>query len=164
MTKKLKLPILLLAVVIMLSVFYIKEAQNSDITGDVLGNNLNTSSLNPDFTEARLQSIDEVNAKILEYQNDIASGTLTAAEVKEANAMINELIEQKNLEVSLESSLMDSLGYDDVYVFIEDEYAVINIFTDEIVDQTDFVSISRLAQATFDTSYVVKVEVTNSLE
>lgn len=164
MTKKLKLPILLLAVVIMLSVFYIKEAQNADLTDDVSSPNLNSQTLNPDFTEARLQSIDEVNSLIEGYQNDIASGSLTSLEVKEANEMINELIELKNLEVSLETALKSSLGYDDVLVEIEDGYAVINVYTDEIIDQADFVSIARLTEATFDTSYIVKVEVTNSLE
>ena len=164
MTKKLKLPILLLAVVIMLSVFYIKEAQNNDDVGNVSGSNLNSSTLNPDFTEARIQSIDEINAKIKEYENDIASGELTANEIKEVNAIIDDLVTQKNLEFSLEMSLMDTLGYDDVYVGIEDEYAVINIYTDDIVDQSDFVKISRLVEATFNTSYIVKVEVTNSIE
>lgn len=56
MKKKLRLPILLLAVVVMMSIFYIHEANK---TTDPVGSpSLDSSTTNPDYAEARMKSIE----------------------------------------------------------------------------------------------------------
>ena len=100
---------ILLAVVVMLSVFYIKEADKT--IDPVGGSSLEQSSTNPDFAEARLQSIQEVNAIIEDCEMKIASGKLTAVEVERENALINSLKEIKVNEIALEEMIMAALDY-----------------------------------------------------
>ena len=73
MKKKLKLPILLLALVAMMSIFYIKEARNSIDDKETNGDVLNSTNLNPEFSELRLKHLEEVNLELGEYEEKIAS-------------------------------------------------------------------------------------------
>ena len=163
MKKKLKLPILLLAVVIMLSIFYIKEANNNP-ADPTSGTDLTTSSLNPDFTEARLQSIEETNAEIDELEESIASGTLSASEVKEATNRITELKSIKHQEAALEQSLIEMNNYDDVLVLLGEESLVINIYTEEDITVSKFIELGKMAKENFGSNTVVKVKTTSSNE
>ena len=79
MKKRLRLPILLLAVVVMLSIFYIREANKT--TEPVGGPSLDSTTTNAEYAEARLESIALVNSLIDECEAKIASGKLTAKEV-----------------------------------------------------------------------------------
>lgn len=164
MGKKLKLPILLLAVVLMLSIFYIKEAQDGAIKEPVDGGNVVVSPLNPEFTEGRLLSIEKANELINGYKEVIASGELSAKEVSDANALINEILDIKHNEIALEQAISTSLDYDDILVLVLDEYLVISVYTEEELSATNFISIARLAKSVFEDEYIVKVEVTNPLE
>ena len=161
MRKKLSLPILLLAVVVMLSVFYIKEADKT--IDPVGGSSLEQSSTNPDFAEARLQSIQEVNAIIEDCEMKIASGKLTAVEVERENALINSLKEIKVNEIALEEMIMAALDYEDVLVLIEDNFVMIDIYTDEEISVANFIKVSRLAKERFSSDYTVKVSTTTSV-
>lgn len=163
MKKKLRLPILLLAVVIMLSIFYVKEAQN-DLDTPTGGSDLQTSTLNPDFTEARLLSISEVNTQIEEYEVSIASGSLNASEVLEATAKIAELRELKHQEVSLEETIIELNQYDDVLVLLGEDYLVIDIYTEEDVAVSQFIEMAKLAKETFGNDCKIKVKTTNKDE
>ena len=55
MKKKIKLPILLLAVVVMMSIFYINEANK--VTEPVDSPNLDTVTTNQEFAEARSKKL-----------------------------------------------------------------------------------------------------------
>lgn len=160
MKKKLSLPILLLAVVVMLSIFYIKEA---DKTSDpVAGPSLEQTTTNADYAEARLQSITEVNALILECEQKIASGKLSMDEVLEQNEMISSLKETKINEIALEEMIMASLDYDDVLVLLEGDYLMIDIYTDEELTVATFIKVSRLAKEKFPNDVTVKLSSTSS--
>lgn len=163
MKKKLKLPILLLAVVIMLSIFYIKEAKNTPTT-PANGDDLETSTLNPDFTEARLLSIEEANSQIKEWEESIASGSLTATQVKETTAKISNLKEVKHQEVALEETLIELNKYDDVLVLLGEEYLVIDIYTEEDITVAKFIELAKLAKESFGRECKVKVKTTNNSE
>lgn len=160
MKKKLRLPILLLAVVIMLSIFYIKEATDNP-TAPTNGDNLNASTLNPDFTEARLLSIEEANTQIEQWEESIASGTLSASEVKETTAKIANLREVKHQEVALEETIIELNNYDDVLVLLGEEYLVIDIYTEDDIAVSKFIEMARLAQESFGSECKVKVKTTN---
>ena len=164
MGKKLKLPILLLAVVLMLSIFYIKEAQNGELNEPVDGGNVVISPLNPEFTEGRLLSIQKANESINEYKASIASGELSAKEVEETTALINEILDIKQNEIALEQAIATALNYDDILVLVIDNYLVVSVYTEEEVTTNNFIAIARLAKSMFDDEYIVKVEVTNPLE
>ena len=164
MGKKFKLPILLLAVVVMLSIFYIKEAQNGDINNPVDGGNVTISPLNPEFTEGRLLSINKANELIEGYQKEIASGELTAKEVEETNVLITEILNIKHNEIALEQAISAALSFDDILVLVEDEYLVVSVYTEEEVTPNNFIAIARIAKSVFDEDYIIKVEVTNPLE
>ena len=163
MGKKLKLPILLLAVVVMLSIFYIKEVQNGEINNPVDGGNVVVSPLNPEFTEGRLLSIAKTNELIEGYQKEIASGNLSAEEVLETTALINELLELKDNELALEQAIAQTLKYDDIFVLADGEYIIVNVYTEEEFNQANFIAVARIAKTIFEDS-IVKVELSNPLE
>ncbi len=164
MKKKLRLPILLLAVVIMLSIFYIKEARNKQPDAPVNGTNVETSTLNPEFTEARLLSIEEANTQIKEWEASIAGGNLTAAEVEATTKKINQLRETKHKEVALEESLMELNQYDDVLVLLGEEYLVIDIYTEEDIVVSKFIEMAKMAKQSFGSDCKVKVKTSSNLE
>lgn len=160
MKKKLRLPILLLAVVVMMSIFYIHEANKT--TEPVGLPSLDTTTTNPEFAEARMKSIEEVNALIEESEAKIASGKLSVAEVEKENALITSLRQTKIDEIALEEMLMASLNFEDVLVLLEDNYIVIDVYTEEELTKATFISISRLAKEKFNSNYTVKVSTTSS--
>ncbi len=155
MKKKLRLPILLLAVVVMMSIFYIHEARNTD--EPVSAPNLQTTSTNPDYAEARIKSIEEVNALIEESEAKIASGQLSAVEIEKENALITSLRQNKVNEIALEEMIMASLDFDDVLVLLEGDFIVVDVYTEEELTKATFISISRLAKEKFSSSYTVKL-------
>lgn len=154
--KKLKLPLLLLAVVVMMSIFYIHESKEPTLPVGGDGEYEGTS-LNPEYAESRLASIEEVNLLIEEKQNLIASGTLSVSEVEDLTNEILDLKETKVNEVALEEMLIEALSFDDVLVMLEGEYLVIDIYTNEDITTEVFISVSRLAKEKFDSNYKVKV-------
>ncbi|MDE7263978.1 MAG: hypothetical protein K2N64_04895 [Anaeroplasmataceae bacterium] len=159
MKKKLRLPILLLAVVVMMSIFYIHEANK---TTDPVGSpSLDTSTTNPEFAEARMKSIEEVNALIQESEAKIASGSLSVAQIEVENAKIASLRQTKVNEIALEEMIMASLNFEDVLVLLENEVLVIDVCTKEELTKATFISISRLAKEKFNTNYTVKLSTTS---
>lgn len=155
MKKKFRLPILLLAVVVMMSVFYIHEANQPSEPVD--SPNLEMTTTNPEYAEARLRSIEEVNSLIEESEAKIASGTLSLEEVEKENEMISSLKETKMNEIALEEMIMASLNFDDVLVLLEEEYIVIDVYTEDEITTEVFISVSRLAKEKFDENYIVKL-------
>ncbi|MDE7105667.1 MAG: hypothetical protein K2O22_00700 [Anaeroplasmataceae bacterium] len=160
MKKKLRLPILLLAVVVMMSIFYIHEANKT--TDPVSSPSLGTSTTNPDFAEARMKSIEEVALLIEEAEAKIASGTLTVAQVEEENAKITSLRQTKMNEIALEEMIMASMDFDDVLVLLQEEVLVIDVCTETDLTKANFISISRLAKEKFSSNYTVKLSSTSN--
>ena len=154
--KKLKLPILLFAVVIMMSVFYIHESKQPTVPVDN-GDGLQGVSINPEYAETRLANIEEVSLLIEEKEKKIAEGNLSVNEIEIINSEIDFLRETKVKEVALEEMLIEALSFEDVLVILEDEYLVIDIYTDEELTKDIFISVTRLAKEKFDSNYKVKV-------
>ena len=154
--KKLKLPILLFAVVVMMSIFYIHESKQPTVPVDN-GSELEEASLNPEYAEARLSNIEQVNLLIEEKEKKIAGGNLGVNEIEIINSEIDFLRETKIKEVALEEMLIEALSFDDVLVVLEEEYIVIDVYTNSDVTKEVFISVSRLAKEKFDSNYKVKV-------
>ena len=140
----------------MMSIFYIHESKEPTLPVDGSGE-YEGVSLNPEYAESRLASIEEVNLLIEEKQELIASGTLSVSEVENLTNEILELKETKVNEVALEEMLIEALSFDDVLVMLEGEYLVIDIYTNEEITAEVFISVSRLAKEKFDSNYKVKV-------
>ena len=160
MKKKIKLPILLLAVVVMLSIFYIREANKT--VEPVGGSSLESTTTNAMYAEARLESIAEVNSLIKECEAKIASGELTSTEVELQNALISMYKQNKIYEIELEEMIMAALNYDDVLVLLEEDYIVIDIYTEEELTVETFIKVSKLAKEKFSADYTVKVSTTSN--
>ena len=160
MKKKLKLPILLLAVVVMLSIFYIKEAQKPNETPTNSGN-VETSTLNPEFTEARLQGINEVNQLIAELESKIASGTLSSSEVLAATTEIERLRGVKQQEASLEKQIIEMKSYDDVLVLLNEDDLMVDVYSEEALDELAAAQIALTAMQCFGSNVQIEVKNTN---
>lgn len=160
MKKKLRLPILLLAVVVMMSIFYIHEANKTN--EPVAGPSLDITTTNPDFSEARMQSIAEVNALIEEAEAQIASGTLSLDEVKACNDRIASLKQTKVNEIALEEMIMASLNVNDVLVLLEGDDLLIDVYMEEELTKATFISVARLAMEKFDSNYTIKLSKTSN--
>ena len=161
MKSKLRLPILLMAIVIMLSIFYIKEAQNNGQDGPVNGGDLTTVTLNPEFTEARINRIEEVNSEIEELEEILASGGISMEKIISTNAMINDLKAIRQLEVGLEEQIVDTLNYNDVLVILADDEVIIDVYTDLEVSILEKVEILQMAANSFS-SYAENYSITVS--
>ena len=162
MKTKFKLPMLLLAVVVMMSIFYINEATKTD--EPVVAPSLESTTKNPDFAEARIKSIEEVNALIEESEAKIASGKLSVAEVELETNLINSLRQTKVDEIALEEMIMSALNYEDVLVLLEEEYLIVDVYTEEELTREVFINISRLAKEKFDANYKLKLTSSTSEE
>lgn len=156
MKRKLKLPILLLAAVAMMSIFYIKEASKDIGDQNTGADTLDSSVLYPEFSELRLEHLEEVNLTLTEYEAKIASGELNASEVSECTALMDDIKRNVDLEMKFEDALLESYDYDDVLVLIADDLIDVRIYTDQDV-RKNAVSIMRLVGEHFDGYRTIKI-------
>ena len=124
----------------------------------------NTSSLNPDFTEARLLSLEEVDTKVSELEASISSGDLSASEVLEITNQINSIKDIKHKEVSLENALIEANNYDDVLVLLGEEYLIVDVYTEEEITTQTFIEIAIMAKESFGSDVNIKLKTTNNSE
>ena len=115
------------------------------------------TTANPVYAETRLSNIAEVNLLIEEKEKKIASGNLSVNEIEIINSEIDFLRETKIKEVALEEMLIEALSFDDVLVVLDEEYIVIDVYTNSNVTKEVFISVSRLAKEKFNSNYKVKV-------
>lgn len=156
MLKKNKLPIFLLALVIMLSIFYITD---SKVTGDDPGANpVNGETKYAAYATMRLELLEERTSAIEEYETQIASGELSNVEIENLMILVDAIYEQSYTEVALENELI-ALGYDDVLVYVLDGKVNIDILTDSFT-ASEFVSIALLSKEKFDSNYTVSIHTT----
>lgn len=158
MIKKCILPIFLLAMVVVLSVFYIK--QSTDDSSNPASNNNDDTTVLSDFANKRLEVLEQRSSKIDELEAVIASGTLTNSEITQTVDEINDLYYLKYTEVELED-LIVGLGYTDSLVIIDDVNVSVTIIDDELTS-SDFISIANLVKNKIGNNYKLTVEAINS--
>ena len=156
MKRKLKLPILLLAAVAMRSIFYIKEASKDIGDQGASGDTLDSTVLYPEFSELRLNHLEEVNLTLSEYEAKIASGELNANEVSECSLVMEDIKRNVDLEMKFEDALLENYDYDDVLVLIGEDYIDVRIYTEEDV-RKNAVSIMKLVSEHFDSYRTIKI-------
>ncbi len=157
MIKKCILPIFLLAMVVVLSVFYIKQSTD-DVVNPVNGND--DTSVVSDFANKRLEILEKRSEKIDELEAVIASGTLTNSEINQTVDEINDLYYLKYTEVELED-LIVGLGYQDSLVIIDNTNVSVTIIDDELTS-SDFISIANVVKNKMGNNYKLTVEAVNN--
>ncbi len=135
--KRNKLPLFLLAVVLMLSVFYVFTPQEDE--SEVFNPNLDTQEEYAVFAERRLDMLEERNMLILSKETAIASGELTSLEISLLVDEINELTNLSSSEISIENSVGE-LGYNSVFVCIDDTLVDVFVYAEKISSE-EFINI-----------------------
>lgn len=153
MLKKSILPIFLLAMVVVLSVFYIKKT-TIDESKEVSNNNEQT--VLSAFASKRLEILDSRSAMIDKLEEEIASGSLTSKEVESKVNEINDLYYLKYTETNLEDAICE-LGFDDSLVFIDNKMVSILIVDDELSAE-DFISVAGIIKNELGNDYKVNLE------
>ncbi len=155
MLKKNKLPLFLLALVVMLSVYYINDTKtnkNNEIQ------NTSGSIKYHTYAESRLEVMKNRTKDIEGYEAVVASGELSSTEVENTLLKVDAIYKLNYSEVALENEII-ALGYDDVFVYVADGKVNIDILTDTF-SQTEFVNVALLSKAKFDTNYIVTIHTT----
>lgn len=153
MLKKSILPIFLLAMVVVLSVFYIKKT-TSDDSKEV--SNPGEQTVLSTFASKRLEILDLRSVMIDKLEEEIASGSLTTLEIEAKVNEINDLYYLKYTETSLEDAICE-LGFKDSLVMIEDKNVSILIIDDELTAE-DFINVAGAVKAELGNGYKVNLE------
>ncbi len=157
MWKKNKLPIFLLAIVAMLSIFYIYSDKNP--TDQVGGDDLTGETENAVFAEARLKLLETRDKSIKELEATIAAGKLTEAQITEKVGQIDKLYNLKYSEIELENEIM-AMGFNDAFVCVDGTNIKIDVLAEEFTT-AQFVTVALAAKGKFAKNYAVQIAVTN---
>lgn len=155
MLKKNKLPLFLLALVVMLSVYYINDTKTNKNNET---QNTSGSIKYHTYAESRLEVMKNRTKDIEGYEAVVASGELSSIEVENTLLKVDAIYKLNYSEVALENEII-ALGYDDVFVYVADGKVNIDILTDTF-SQTEFVNVALLSKAKFDTNYIVTIHTT----
>ncbi len=155
MLKKNKLPLFLLALVVMLSVYYINDTKTNKNNET---QNTSGSIKYHTYAESRLEVMKNRTKDIEGYEAVVASGELSSTEVENTLLKVDAIYKLNYSEVALENEII-ALGYDDVFVYVADGKVNIDILTDTF-SQTEFVNVALLSKAKFDTNYIVTIHTT----
>lgn len=154
MIKKNILPVFLLALVVLLSVFYVKQA-NDDVPASIVDNG-NTDVVSSDFAAKRLEILEARSDQVEELEGTIAAGNLDENALSEVIEKINQIYYLKYTEVELEDAIA-LLGYGECLVIISDYDVAVSVSANEI-SAKDFIAITNLVKTKLSNSYKVSVE------
>lgn len=155
MFKKNILPIFLLALVVVLSVFYIKqEPKDSDVNTNL--DNFDTTELDSEFASKRLEVLKDRSKEIEELETMVAVGGLSDSEIANILDQINDIYYLKYQEVELEDAIL-LLGYEECLVLIDDYSVNVSIVTDTLTYQ-EFIEIANLVKDKTSELYKVSIE------
>lgn len=153
MIKKNKLSLFLLAVVMMLSVYYINMPETEDSTGEVGSGDVVTKY--SDFAEQRLEILAAREELILEFENVLASADANTEAKDVAYTSMQDVFELTEKEVALEQSVMD-MGFLDCLVQAEDQTVVVTILTASSTTD-DFIAIKLMTSEAFGSTYRLSI-------
>lgn len=153
--KKHRLSLLLLALVGMLSVYYVLLPGEGDVPPVSGIHDGNTRY--QDFAEARLEIIDERNKEVALVEAKITQATVSISELEEYLLEIETITKLTEKEVSLETMVVE-LGYEDSLVFLSNNIVYITVLSDKF-SEAEYITINKLAKAEFGKNVIVKVEI-----
>jgi len=157
--KKHKLSLFLLAMVCMLSVYYILMP-NEDVNAPV-ANIPDGITRYQEFAEMRLEIIDERNILVNEYEEKIIAAEVSLDDTTKYVNEINNITNLTGKEVYIEEIVMN-LGYEDCLVYLVNENNLaVNILSDKF-DVSDYEDIALAAIEEFGERVLVTVTLVKS--
>lgn len=158
MIKRNKLSIFLVAVVIMLTIYYIKTPTNTNST-NIGGGNKPVSSVEryPLYAETRINISKTRTTMIEESEAVLASSTTTVKEKETALETIANLNELTEKEITVETAIKN-IGYQDTLVNASGLDVKIRILTENFTPE-DFVAVAMLAKEEFGKDCKVSIEI-----
>lgn len=156
--KKHKLSLFLLAMVAMLSVYYImipEEGPTAPVDAAPDG-----FVRYQQFGQMRLEIIDDRNSQVAVYEEKIVSATVSLTDVEEYILEIETLTTLTEKEVYLESIIVD-LGFEDSLVFLEDDVVNISVLAENFTVE-EYIEIATVAKEEFGNNTLVVVNFINS--
>ncbi len=151
MIKRNKLSLFLLAVVMMLSVYYINMP--NDTSPDVETSTGTVSTRYPEYASYRLEILESREEDILELENVLASADADDNALKDAIIEMEKILELTRNEVKAEKDVVD-LGYADCVVFNNDGYVTVKVL-DIVIDEFTYHDVKMIMHDKFDNVYQV---------
>ena len=152
--KKHKLSLFLLAMVCMLSVYYIMMPNDKDPTLPV-GDTGTGDTRYQEFAEMRLEIIDERNEQVAAYEAKIVDATVSIDDKNEYVLEIQTLQTLTEKEVYVEGVIMN-LGYEDCLVYLSADALHISVLAEKF-EVSDYIEVALLAKEEFGKNTLVKV-------
>lgn len=153
MLKKL-LPIFLLSLVVLLSVFYIKQTGSDQPVISDGGEDEQTVAY--EFAQKRLEVLSERSEIITDLETSIATGEMNTEDIAAVVDQINKIYYLKYTEVELEDAIT-ILGYDECLVIIANFDVSVAVSSNEI-SAKEFIQITNLVKGKLNKNYKVSVE------
>ena len=153
--KKHKLSLFLLAMVCMLSVYYILMPDDSKVDAPVGGESEGEARYQV-FAQMRLEIIDERNEAVALYESKITDATVSITEVEEYVVEIETIMQITEKEVFMEGVIMN-LGYDDCLVYLDENKNLYISVLSEKFEVADYIEVALLAKDEFGKNTLVTV-------
>lgn len=152
--KKHKLSLFLLAMVCMLSVYYILMPNDDDLNLPVSG--VEGEVRYQDFAKMRLDIIDERNEEVALYEEKIVDATTSIKDIENYVLQIESIYGKTEKEVYIEGIIVN-LGYEDSLVYLDsDGNLYVSVLTDKF-DVNDYIEVALLAKDEFGLKTLVTV-------
>lgn len=152
--KKHKLSLFLLAMVCMLSVYYILMPTDSDPNLPV--SKIEGEVRNEEFAKMRLDIIDERNTEVALYESKIVDVTTGLEDIERYVLEIEKVQAITEREVYIEGVIIN-LGYEDSLVYLDEfENLHISVLADKF-DVKDYIEVALLAKDEFGSKTLVTV-------
>ena len=157
--KKHRLSLLLLAMVAMLSVYYVLMPQDDPLAP--VGAQPSGNVRYQDFAEMRLEITDDRNSQVAQFEAKIVDATVSLTDVENFILEIETITSLTEKEVYLESVVIN-LGFEDSLIFL-DEDNVLNVSVlAEKFSVEEYIEIATIAKEEFGKDTLVVVNFINS--
>ena len=156
--KKHRLSLFLLAMVAMLSVYYVLMPDDGPAAPvDVEPGGFERYQ---QFGQMRLEIIDERNSQVAVYESKITEATVSITEVENYLLEISTLTKLTEKEVFLESVIVD-LGFEDSLVYFEDNVLTISVLSEKFT-ANEYIEIAKASKEEFGAETLVVVNFIDS--
>lgn len=156
--KKHRLSLFLLAMVAMLSVYYV--LMPDDGPAAPVGAEPGGFERYQQFGQMRLEIIDERNSQVAVYESKITEATVSITEVENYLLEIATLTTLTEKEVFLESVIVD-LGFEDSLVYFEDNVLTISVLSEKFT-ANEYIEIAKASKEEFGAETLVVVNFIDS--
>lgn len=143
--KKHKLSLFLLAMVAMLSVYYVLMPEDGPAAP--VGNVPTGETRYQEFAEVRLEILDDRNSMVASYEAKIIDATVSLLEVETIILEIETITSLTEKEVYLEK-VIKGLGYEDSLVYLDNNVLNISVLSDSL-SKDEYIDIAVVAAAEF---------------